>query len=132
MKHLLKKTILQGGGKKKPKTKPAVLSPPKLGQYEILNSYSVAEIIDLLSDGPIEGLVNQNGQSLSVGKSILQGVYLDNTPIEQTSSVNATLDSDTISEYQISSLLNTFGDIYYDRSSNKYKTDYHNPAVSEQ
>ena len=69
MKHLIKKNLFQGGGKSKPKPTPALLKPPELGNYEILNSYSVVEIVDLISDGPIEGLVNQNGQTL--GKQAL-------------------------------------------------------------
>lgn len=82
MNHFIKKKIIAGaGGKEKPKPKAAVLSPPDLGRFEIASSYSIADIIDLISDGPIEGLVNQNGADVT-NTAMLQAVYLDNTPIE--------------------------------------------------
>jgi hypothetical protein len=83
MKHFIRKNLFKGAGGKKPKVEPAVLKPPQLGKFEIANSYSVAEVTDLIGDGPIEGLVNQNGKLLE-GSNILQGIYLDNTPIEVT------------------------------------------------
>ena len=61
MKHLLKKISLSGGKGKKPKAKPATLTPPQIGDMQMASSYSYAEVLDLISDGPIEGLVNQNG-----------------------------------------------------------------------
>jgi hypothetical protein len=82
MKHLNKKFIFRGAGKSKPKPKPAVLNPPKIGAFKVASSYSVAEIIDLISDGPIEGLVDQNGAVLK--NDIFKGIYLDNTPIQNT------------------------------------------------
>jgi hypothetical protein len=80
MKHLLKKISMMGGGGKKPKTKPATLTPPQIGTSSMSASYSYAEMLDLVSDGPIEGLVNQNGLILS-GKDILQGIYLNDTAV---------------------------------------------------
>ncbi len=83
MRHINKKTMVQGaffGGK--PKPKPAVLNPPKIGGFKQIASYSVAEIIDLISDGPIDGLVDQNGSLLT--DDIFKGIYLDNTPIQNT------------------------------------------------
>ena len=62
------------------------LNPPKLGGFKSVASYSVAEIIDLISDGPIEGLVDQNSETLS--QDIFKGIYLDNTPIQNTESLN--------------------------------------------
>jgi len=122
MKHLIKKNIFQGGGwfSKPPKPKPAILKPPKLGNFEILNSFSVAEIVDLISDGPIEGLVNQNGQTLGLGKSVLQGVYLDNTPVELTSKLDSQIFSDGIASTSIGSKLRLFGDMYIRPSDNSY------------
>lgn len=131
MKHFIKKKILQGAGKgSKPKAKPAVLRPPIISNFEVLNSYSVAEVVDLISDGPIEGLVNQNGQKLGNSLSILQGVYLDNTPIEVTNSQTASLKNDgLVSSVEIqASGLNDFGSIYYE--NNKYKTYNHYTARS--
>ena len=87
MKHFIKKKTFAGaGGKDRPKPKATVLRPPDIGNFEVASSYSVAEMVDLLSDGPIEGLVNQNGQNVT-NDSLLQGVYLNNTPIEITSAV---------------------------------------------
>ena len=125
MKHLINKKSLQGGGKNKPTPEPAILRPPEIANFEVLNSYSVAEIVDLISDGPIEGLVNQNGQNLGDNLSILQGVYLDNTPIEVTNSKADILKNDNqISVLPIqASGLNDFGNIYY--QNGKYKTFYH-------
>ena len=81
MKHLLKKINIAGAGKKsKPQVKPAVLTPPDIGQWQISASYSYAETLDIISDGPIAGLVNKNGLLLNKD-AILQGIYLDNTPI---------------------------------------------------
>ncbi len=83
MKHLKKQNLIRGaGGGKAPKARPAVLQPPKLGAFETISSYSVAEIIDLISDGPIAGLVDQNGSVLT--SNIFKGIYLDNTPIQNT------------------------------------------------
>jgi hypothetical protein len=128
MKHLIKKDLFQGGGKSKPKPTPALLRPPKLDNYEILNSYSVAEVVDLISDGPIEGLVNQNGERLVT--DILQGVYLDNTPVQQTSIASNTIinESDIIASKNISDKLNKLGNVYY--QNNQYTTSYHKPVIT--
>jgi hypothetical protein len=80
MRHLLKKISLVGGKKSKPKAKPATLKPPQVGDMQLAASYSYSEILDLISDGPIEGLVNKNGLRLG-NKDILQGIYLDDTVV---------------------------------------------------
>jgi hypothetical protein len=80
MKHLLKKLSFSGGGKKKPKPQPAQLKPPVLGDIQLATSFSYMELLDLVSDGPILGLVNQNGLVLS-SKDMLQGIYLDDTAV---------------------------------------------------
>jgi len=80
MKHLLKKLSFSGGGKSKPKPKPAQLTPPILGDIQLAASFSYIELLDLVSDGPILGLVNENGLVLS-SKDMLQGVYLDDTAV---------------------------------------------------
>lgn len=135
MKHILNKSFLQGGGKKKPKQKPqpAILRPPEIGNFEVLNSYSVAEVIDMISDGPIEGLVNQNGQKLGASNSILQGVYLDNTPIEITSAKNSAANNQNIiAKYDyLSPILNLLGDTYFDNNTQKYKTYQHKFKYNE-
>lgn len=86
MKHLLKKISMMGGGGKKPKPLPATLKPPQIGDLSMASSYSYAEMLDLVSDGPIEGLVNQNGLVLK-GKDVLQGIYLDDTAVAVSNDV---------------------------------------------
>jgi len=80
MNHLLKKLSFAGGGKHKPKAQPATLTPPIIGDLALASSYSYAEILDLISDGPIGGLVNLNGLDLQNG-NILQGIYLNDTSV---------------------------------------------------
>jgi len=81
-----------GGGKGKANTKgnskgpeiiPPVYLPPQLGGLQYGASHSYAETIDLITDGPIEGIVNQNGL-LCDGTNILQGIYLNDTPVAVT------------------------------------------------
>jgi hypothetical protein len=130
MKHLINKNLFQGGGKDKPKPQPPLLKPPQLGAYRMLNSYSVAEVIDLISDGPIEGIVNQNGYRLGQGSSILQGIYLDNTPIEKTpSQQSSTLQAqDIIGDLKIYEILNQLGELYYNEN-NTLRKDFHKPKI---
>jgi hypothetical protein len=79
MNHILKKiSIAGGGGGNEPK--PPVYKPPILGELQYGSSISFAETIDLISDGPIEGLVDRNGRVLEELR-ILQGIYLDDTPV---------------------------------------------------
>jgi hypothetical protein len=115
MKHLLRKKSFQGAGKKPkiPEPKPSILRPPNLGKYKTLQSYSVVENIELISDGPIEGLVNQDGQSLS-NDNILQGIYLDNTPVQNTSSL---ITANELGSLDISSGLNLLGDVFYKKAT---------------
>ena len=82
MSHILKKIAIAGaGGGDKPK--PPVFKPPILGDLQYGSSYSYAETLDLVSDGPIEGLVNREGMVLD-GLNILEGIYLDGTPVAVT------------------------------------------------
>ena len=106
MRHLRKKLRLAGGGKRSrraqppqppqvvvqretkvvyAKPKPAVFKPPTLGNMVFGTSYSFAETVDLLSDGPIAGLVNGQGV-VTDSQNILQGVYLDDVPVAITDS----------------------------------------------
>ena len=96
MKHFLKKNSLtikgSGGGGGSPPTPPppvvtqypAVLAPPQVGQLNSITSFSYAEMIDLLSDGPIEGLVNKDGQKV-YDENIFEGIYLNDTAVKETS-----------------------------------------------
>jgi len=124
MKHVNKKFLIRGAGKGAPKPKPAILNPPKLGGFKSVASYSVAEIIDLISDGPIEGLVDQNSETLT--KDIFKGIYLDNTPIQNTESLNA---ADSYGSLSIANLTNAISSIYIENG--KFKTIVKQPLSTE-
>jgi hypothetical protein len=80
MSHILKKISVAGAGKGGNAPKPPVYKPPELGELQYGASHSFSETIDLLSDGPIEGIVDKDGHLLE-GVRILQGIYLDDTPV---------------------------------------------------
>ena len=108
MKHLLKKISLSGGKGKKPKAKPATLTPPQMGDMQMASSYSYAEVLDLISDGPIEGLVNQNGLVLK-DENILQGIYLDDTVIAVSNDLIAQSQAEyLVGDIKNNTFLNTF------------------------
>ena len=65
MNHLINKFKIAGAIGGKPKPKPATLLPPELGVHQLGSSFSYAEILDLISDGPISGLVNQNNSRVN-------------------------------------------------------------------
>lgn len=115
MKHLLKKKSLQGAGwvskSRVAEPEPTILKPPNLGNYKVLQSFSVAEVIDLISDGPIKGLVNQHGQLLN-SENILQGIYLDGTPVQTSYSISSQR-INSLASKNISSILEVLGDEYY-------------------
>lgn len=119
MKHFLKKKNFQGAGKKKPqapKPKPAILRPPNLGKYEILNSFSIVEIIDLISDGPIDGFVNALGQKVK-DKNILQALYLNNTPAMSTSKLTSVEVGGSLGLIDLSKILNQLGEYFYQKQT---------------
>lgn len=93
MNHYLIKQSIQGAGRPKipapEPPPPAELQPPKLGKMQSLASYSYAETIDLVSDGPIEGLVNQNGQYVQ-GHRIFEAIYFDEVPVKKSLDINFT------------------------------------------
>lgn len=124
MKHVNKKLLVRGAGKGAPKPQPAILNPPKLGGFKSISSYSVAEIIDLISDGPIDGLVDQNGALLE--ESIFKGIYLDNTPIQNTESLNPAKSYGSLS---IANLTNAISSIYIENE--KFKTIVKQPLSTE-
>lgn len=64
------------------------LDPPKYGELDMIASNSFMEIVDILCDGPIAGIVcNKNGSAKNEsgivmnGAGILKGIYFDSTPI---------------------------------------------------
>lgn len=85
MKHFEKKFVFAGsgsssGGSTPPK--PPTLKPPYIGSYKVGASFQFSETIDLISDGPIEGLCNKYGKVLD-NKELLQGIFLNNVPIQE-------------------------------------------------
>ena len=80
MSHILKKIKVAGAGKGRNEPKPPIYKPPELGELQYGASHSFSETVDLISDGPIEGLVDRDGHLLK-GLRILQGIYLDETPV---------------------------------------------------
>ena len=66
---------------------PSVLTPPQNGGLETIESYQYSEVIELLSDGPIYGLVNKNGIKVN-GANLFEGVYFNNSPVKETSDLN--------------------------------------------
>lgn len=124
MKHLLKKlSIAGGGGSKKPK--PPIYKPPIMGELQYGASYSYAETLDLVSDGPIEGLVNANGETVD-GLNMLQGIYLDDTAVAVTTDSPRELDQLTPLETETIQTLNmqldsTEGVTYCSKFSKNYK-----------
>jgi hypothetical protein len=116
MKHLLKKLSIAGAGGKGNKPKPPIYKPPVMGELQYGASHSYAETLDLLSDGPIEGIVNAHGELVD-GLNILQGIYLDDTPVAVTSESAKKTNSLTSLEIEtINSLnleLNSSGGVSY-------------------
>ena len=99
MKHLEKKINLRGGlFGSKPKVKPATLRPPAIGDFQFASSFSYVENLDLISDGPIEGLVNKKG-SLLDPQNLSQGVYLNGTPVQVSNDLKV-LDTEINSDFK--------------------------------
>ena len=71
-----------------------------MGDLQYGASYSYAESLDLISDGPIEGLVNQNGILVTEGLRILQGIYLDDTPVAVTDEAEVATSRNSVSELE--------------------------------
>ena len=86
MKHFEKKFVFAGsgggGGGGSTPPKPPTLKPPYIGSYKVGASFQFSETIDLISDGPIEGLCNKYGKVLD-NKELLQGIFLNNVPIQE-------------------------------------------------
>lgn len=68
----------RGSSSGKSNTKVPTLTPPKA--QDLKKSISIIEIVDLLCEGPIYGLVNQFGKKI-YGLDMLKGVYLNKVPI---------------------------------------------------
>jgi hypothetical protein len=99
MNHLSRKKRLYGAGKK-PKVKPAVLSPPKIGDFQFGASFSYIETLDLISDGPIEGLVDSKGRLLD-DTDLSRGIYFDGTPVAVAIDSNEDSESELTTEDEV-------------------------------
>lgn len=110
MNHFLKKNFSTvggaGGGGDKADPPPAPrLNPPKLGGLSALTSYSYSESVDALSEGPIGGIVNQNGQYVD-GHRIFEGIYIDDVPVKKTiDPLDSTIPKGTVDLASIMSLV---------------------------
>lgn len=122
MNHLLKK-IKSRGGSKKPKVTPAVLNPPKIGDFQFGASFSIAETIDLISDGPIEGLVDPEGNKLPPNH-LSRGVYLNETAV---SVANEDFDSSIPIEDSVNIKVsrNDFSEVFEDDNAAVYFSSKH-------
>ena len=67
---------------------PAVLAPPLMGETSYISSFSYAEIVDLISDGPIEGIINKDFKKV-YGSNIFEGIYLNGVPVKETSRISS-------------------------------------------
>lgn len=105
MRHLLKKLSIAGAGKGGKKPKPPIYKPPVMGELQYGASFSYAETLDLISDGPIEGIVNANGKTVD-GLEMLQGIYLDDTAVAVTTDSDTTGDELTTLETETIETLN--------------------------
>lgn len=124
MTHLQKKSLIFGAGKKSAPAAPppAQLEPPKLGKMTALASYSYAETIDLVSDGPIDGFVNQNGQYVQ-GHRIFESIYFDNTPVKKSININYTGENAIVkADYSISGTANNIYNLWYNNGVFQDKT----------
>ena len=78
-----------------------------------LRSTQEAEVIELLSEGPIVGLVSPEGNTLTGGAE-LQSIYLNNIPIQNTNGTynfqNTELDFDYRLGTQVQTPLNGYAD----------------------
>ena len=101
MNHILKRISI-AGAKKADKPKPPIYKPPVMGELQYGASFSYSEVLDLVSDGPIEGVCNNFGV-VQRGRGILQGIYLDDTPVA-VSVDNAPRVAEDLPEQQVQTL----------------------------
>ena len=66
---------------------PNVLAPNQFGKLNSISSFSYAQLVDLLSDGPIEGLVNKFGEKVT-DENIFEAIYLNDNAIKESSTNN--------------------------------------------
>ena len=122
MKHFVKKNFSflggAGGGPKTPDPPaPPTLKPAVLGDLQAISSYDYVESIDLISDGVIDGLVNQRGEYVNdIG--IFEGIYLEDFPIKQ-SYENST---ESVTKASLSFIAAKFSQTFYNNKTFLDKT----------
>ena len=84
MRKLVKNIRGKGGGGKSQAGGSVYLVPPPAGT-ELFQSISFESAIDLISEGPIEGIVTKDG-SLVNGIDLFEGIYYNNTPVKEPKS----------------------------------------------
>ena len=99
MKHFELKNTLAGSKGGAPDPKPATLKPPKIGDYSVAASFSFSETIDLISDGPILGLTNEDGYVLDES-SYLQGLYFNDIPVEVSNNSFAGSEAELLNDFE--------------------------------
>lgn len=125
MNHFNKKNfsfIKGAGGPKPPKPPPPpTLKPPVMGDLQAISSYEYVENVDLISDGSIDGLVNQRGEYVN-DAGIFEGIYLEDVPIKQSASITG---DNTLQSFDLSFIATGFSGIisgfsghYYDSKNN--------------
>ena len=72
-----KNNLIKGGSKPSSPPTPLLLPPDS---KDARRSTQTLEVIDLLCEGPIAGLVDQQGNVVS-GLDLAKGIYLNDTPI---------------------------------------------------
>ncbi len=125
MNHFNKKNfsfIKGAGGPKPPKPPPPpTLKPPVMGDLQAISSYEYVENVDLISDGSIDGLVNQRGEYVN-DAGIFEGIYLEDVPVKQSASIvgnNITQSFDlSFIATGFSGIVGGFSGQYYDSKNN--------------
>jgi len=125
MNHFNKKNfsfIKGAGGPKPPKPPPPpTLKPPVMGDLQAISSYEYVENVDLISDGSIDGLVNQRGEYVN-DAGIFEGIYLEDVPVKQSASIvgnNITQSFDlSFIATGFSGIIGGFSGQYYDSNNN--------------
>ena len=109
MNHLSRKKKLYGAGKQ-PKVSPPVLLPPQIGDFQFASSFSYLETLDLISDGPIGGLVNNKGDILYQNE-LSRGVYLNGTPVSVPTIPDEEHESSAANDVSVSKSIQTFDNL---------------------
>jgi hypothetical protein len=125
MNHFNKKnfSFIKGAGGPKPPQPPPppTLKPPVMGDLQAISSYEYVENVDLISDGSIDGLVNQRGEYVN-DAGIFEGIYLEDVPIKQSATISG---DNTLQSFDLSFIATGFSGIvggfsgqYYDSKNN--------------